>query len=95
MPARTPIVSETARNHRPGPSLFLLGHDYSSLDSHLSTELEEYQRTLGIVKPQFRLPDALNLHLSRDDSHLNARGYRILAREMLLTLTGVRGCLQS
>jgi len=65
--------------------------------SHVMTEGEardvvEYQRSLGILHPDFRYPNAGRLRLGADDPHLNALGHQALARRMAAALRTLDVC---
>jgi len=68
--------------------------DYSYLmPEEQARGLVEYQRSLGILHPDFAFPTGGRFHLSDDDPHLNARGHRALSRRMTAGLRSLDVCL--
>jgi lysophospholipase L1-like esterase len=68
--------------------------DYSYLmPDEQAAELSRFQRSLGIVQPEFHFPRGRQFRLSDDDPHLNAQGHSALARRMAAGLRSLNVCL--
>ena len=68
--------------------------DYSYLmPEEQERELLQYQRSLGIVHPEFHFPRGRQFRLSDDDPHLNAQGHGALSRRMAAGLRSLGVCV--
>jgi lysophospholipase L1-like esterase len=68
--------------------------DYSYLmPEEQAAELSRFQRSLGIVHPEFHFPRGRQFRLSDDDPHLNAEGHAALARRMAASLRALNVCV--
>lgn len=56
--------------------------------------LVRYQRSLGLIHPDFHFPRGRQFRLSDDDLHLNVSGHGALARRMAAGLRSVGVCMQ-
>lgn len=67
--------------------------DYSYLlPEEQSRDLLDYQRSLGIIHPDFNFPLGGRFHLRDDDPHLNAQGHRALSQRVAAGLRSANVC---